>query len=275
METKIEFKVHESETVFFIIKLLISAILYYFIIDFLIEEFSSYDPQKNAQYILILYVVLIFVYLFGRFGLLIGYIKGNAIKIGENQFPNIYNIVVTQSNMLGLKSIPTVYIMQSGGVLNAFAARFMGNNYVVLYSEIVEIAYEKDINLLKFIIGHELGHIKRNHMVKRLLLFPSLVVPFLGPAYSRGCEYTCDNIGFNLAPDGLKSGLLVLASGRSIYKKVNLEEYLKQDYGDDSFWKWFAELVSSHPNFTKRIAALENETTLEGKGPATISIEEN
>ena len=46
----------------------------------------------------------------------------------------------------------------------------------------------------------------------------------------------------------------MLASGKTIYRKVNLREYLRQDTTEDGFWKWFAEKVSTHPNLTKRLA---------------------
>jgi Zn-dependent protease with chaperone function len=229
--------------------------LYYLLIKLILISFQAKGPQMTSVYILYFYAVLIFLFIFFRFGILIGFLKGNAIKLNKNQFLDIYQIAVNQSELLGLAKVPSVYIMQSGGVLNAFAARFLGRNYIVLYSEIVETAYEQDKAILEFIIGHELGHIKHNHMIKSLLLWPSYLIPFLGAAYSRACEYTCDNIGHALCPSGVKGGLLVMASGKSIYKRVNLKEFMKQDYTEDGFWKWFAEKVASHPNLTKRLAA--------------------
>ena len=101
-------------------------------------------------------------------------------------------------------------------------------------------------------------------MLKSLILIPSCIVPFLRTAYSRACEYTSDNIGYTLAPKGVKSGLLLLASGKGIYKKVNVNEYLDQDKIEDGFWKWFAEKVSTHPNLTKRLAPYVTEKDLIG-----------
>lgn len=267
MEAKIDYQVKEKEHVYFFIMLVVSVVMYAVIANVVINEFSGFDQSKMSLYIFAFYVVLFLVFLFFRLGVLIGYIKGNAIKLSKDQFPDIYEMAVRQSALLGLNNVPSVYIMQSGGALNAFATRFMGANYIVLYSEVVETAYEQDKSLLEFIIGHELGHVKRNHLLKRLLLFPSLIVPFLGAAYSRACEYTCDRIGFSLAPGGVKAGLLVLASGRSIYKKVNVDEYINQGRAEGGFWKWFAEKTSSHPNLSKRIAVFEQEPVLNDKAP--------
>lgn len=255
MNSKVEYQVNSKENVYFYIRLFASLGLYYLFVKLILKSLQASGPEMVGVYTMYAYVVLIFLFLFFRFGILIGHLKGNAIKLSKNQFPDIYQIAVKQAELLGLKTVPSIYIMQSGGVLNAFAARFLGRNYIVLYSEIVETAYDQDKTILEFIIGHELGHIKRNHMLKNLILMPSYLIPFLGAAYSRACEYTCDSIGHVLSPMGARGGLLVLASGRSIYKKVNLNEYLRQDYSEDGFWKWFAERVASHPNLTKRLAA--------------------
>jgi len=259
MSARIDYPVNEKENFYFFVKILTSIVLYAGITSFLVIELSHPDQSKVSLYVLMFYAALMIVFLFFRLGLLIGYIKGNAIKVSKDQFPDLYEIVVNQSTQLGLKKVPGMFILQSGGAINAFVARFMGSNYVVVYSEIVEAAYEQDKSLLEFIIGHELGHIKRNHLIKNLLLFPSWLVPFLGAAYSRACEYTCDAIGFALAPNGIRPGLLILASGRNIYKKVNVEAYLHQGKSEGGFWKWFAEKVSTHPHLTKRIAVFEKE----------------
>ena len=256
MDSKVEYHVNRKENVYFYIRLFASLGLYYLLVKLILLSLKVTGPQLMTVYTMYAYVFLIIVFIFFQVGLMIGNLKGNAIKLSKNQFPDIYQIAVKQSELLGLKTVPSIYIMQSGGVLNAFAARFVGRNYIVLYSEIVETAYDQDKAIIEFIMGHEMGHIKRNHMFKKLILWPSYLIPFLGSAYSRACEYTCDNIGQVLCPSGVKAGLLVLASGKSIYKKVNLNEYLRQNISEDGFWKWFAEKVSSHPNLTRRLDAV-------------------
>jgi Zn-dependent protease with chaperone function len=259
MDSKLDYPINSRENVYFYMRLLISLGLYYEIVQLILLSLKQTGEVVITIYTGYAYVVMIVLFLFFRFGLLIGHLRGNGIKVGKNQFTDIHQVVVKQAELLGLSSVPSVYILQSGGVLNAFAARFLGRNYIVLYSEIVETAYDQDKSILEFIIGHEMGHIKRNHMLKNLILFPSYLIPFLASAYSRACEYTCDSIGFALSPMGAKGGLLVLASGKTIYKKVNLNEFLRQDDTEDGFWKWFAEKVSSHPNLTRRLAAFGEE----------------
>ncbi|MFQ3579578.1 MAG: M48 family metallopeptidase, partial [Bacteroidales bacterium] len=113
-----------------------------------------------------------------------------------------------------------------------------------------------------FVIGHELGHIKRKHVIKSLLLFPSVFVPFLAAAYSRACEYTCDSIAYSLCPKGVKSGLLVLAAGPRSFVQINSKEFIAQEYNEDGFWMWISEKFSTHPHLARRFAKFKNKIDL-------------
>jgi Zn-dependent protease with chaperone function len=199
---------------------------------------------------------------------LIGYLEGNAVEITKDQLPEVYKIIEDQSQILELGNIPTMYLLQGEGIFNAFATRFLGTDYVVLYSDVLEMAFTEGIEAVEFIIAHELGHIKRNHVgfLKGLLLFPSLFVPFLRSAYSRACEYTCDNVRFALSPEGSRKGLLILASGKSLYKRVDLEAYVRNANNARGFSSWFDEICSTHPHLTKR---LENVGLRSGDYAAT------
>lgn len=251
MKNTLKFEINKKENLYFGLKV-VFAIIGYVLFFFLIKTLLS--SEKPEIFIpLVFYAVLIIIYLFFRLGLLIGYIKGNAIKVTKSQFANLHSILLTQCKALEIDSVPDMYIMQNGGILNAFATAFMGSNYIVIYSDIAEEVYQNNLETVEFIIGHELGHIKRKHMLKSLLLFPSFIVPFLNSAYSRACEYTCDSIGASLAPKGVKSGLILLASGKNIWKKVNIDKFIEQESTESGFWFWFAEKTSSHPRLTKRV----------------------
>ncbi len=255
ISSRVNYQIHPKENLYFKFRVFFSLIFYIVLFKLLIAA----GPQLV---IIKVYAIIIAVYILFRHGLLIGYIKGNAIRLTPKQFPGIYKSAEIQSKKLGLHKIPSIYLMQAGGLLNAFATRFFGRNYVVIYSEILETAYQKGNKAVDFIIGHELGHIKRNHMTKNLLLFPSLFVPFLGAAYSRACEYTCDRIGYVLCREGSKTGMLILAAGKHLHSNVNIDEYIFQSNKETGFWKWFAEVLSSHPNLPKRLAEMKNNARL-------------
>lgn len=251
------YETHPKEKLYYLLRLAFSLVGYA-ILGLLVAEAFRSGRDGNRFLAFFWYGAMVFLFLFVRLGLLVGYVKGNAVKITRNQFPEAHAILESQARKLRLGSVPAAYILQSGGVLNAFATRFIGRNYVVIYSEVFELAYEQGKDALEFVIGHELGHIKRNHVAKSLYLLPSSVIPFLSPAYSRACEYTCDDIGMALNPRGAKEGLLILAAGKKLYKKVNVEEYISQEKRDSSFWKWFSEKLASHPNLPKRIDRMKS-----------------
>ena len=249
------FAVRSREKLYFGIMLAISILLYGLLFALLAT------PAKDAAAIYIgLIGFILFLNVFVTL-IFVGTLKGNAIKINAKQFPDIYAILESHSQRLGLSKTPDMYLLQGNGILNAFALKFARRNYVVLHSNILEIAYQ-DMDVVSFIIGHELGHIKRNHtgFLKSFLIFPAKLMPFLGNAYSRACEYTCDNIGFNLCPKGAVKGILVLAVGKKLYTKVNLDELLLNVEREAGFALKFAEIFSTHPVLVKRIAVMNQLT---------------
>lgn len=253
INSEISYEISSKERLYFIIKAIVALAGYYFIYGLLDLALMIFAQKPELVLVFSVYALLIVFLLFMRIGILTGYLKGNAVKVTRSQFPDIHNIVIAQCDSLGIKNIPDVFILQHGGILNAFATSFLGSNYIVLYSDIAEEAYANNMRSVEFVIGHELGHIKRKHMLKSLILFPSIIIPFLNSAYSRACEYTCDNIGAALAPAGVRPGLVLLASGKQLYTKVNIDRFVDQENTEGGFWFWFAEKISSHPRLTKRV----------------------
>jgi Zn-dependent protease with chaperone function len=189
-------------------------------------------------------------------GLALGRIRGNAVRVSERQFPLVQRLAVAHARKLGLNQVPSIYVIQSGGLLNAFATRFLGRDFVILYSDVLDLALTRGEAAVGFIVGHELAHVARGHLKYRWLTAPGRVFPYLGAAYSRACEYTCDRLGAFCQPDGAISGLLVLAAGKQLHAHVDVREYAAQALSEQGFWVRRAELMSSHPLLPKRVAAL-------------------
>jgi Zn-dependent protease with chaperone function len=189
-------------------------------------------------------------------GLALGRVRGNSVRVSERQFPQLHRLAAAHARKLGMEKVPAIYLMQSGGLLNAFATRFLGRDFVIIYSDVLELALAQGEAAVGFIVGHELGHIWRGHLKYRWLTAPGRLFPYLGLAYSRACEYTCDRVGAFCQPDGAISGLLALAAGKQLHAHVDVREFAAQAETDKGFWVRRAEIISSHPNLPKRVAAL-------------------
>lgn len=223
---------------------------------------------------LVLFLFAPIVAILGLFtqGIWLGHLRGNSIRVSETQFPEVYAAAKKNCEKLNMP-MPAMYIVQSGGVLNAFATRFLMRDYIVLYSEIVEMAYEQGAKAVEFVVAHELAHVKRGHLKKRVWILPALLTPILGNAYHRACEYTCDGFGAHCVPEGAVSGLLSLSAGKRLYKYVKVDQFVGQADNETGFWVWFAELLSTHPRLPKRLATLLSLESV-SRSVATLSAPE-
>jgi Zn-dependent protease with chaperone function len=189
-------------------------------------------------------------------GLMIGGIRGNGVRVTATQFPELYTTVARHAETLGLTKAPDVFLLQAGGILNAFATRFLGRDFVVLYSDVLAMAERDGKAAVGWIVAHELAHVRRGHLKRRWMITPARFVPYLGAAYSRACEYTCDRIAAHCQPDGAVDGLLTLAAGPALYRRVDAREFAEQVMTEGGFWVRRVELMSTHPTLPKRVAAM-------------------
>jgi Zn-dependent protease with chaperone function len=205
----------------------------------------------------LLYALLFFlVYCFAQ-SALISYLKGNAVRITEDQFPDLKQQIAACCRKLGLDDEPDAYLLQMGGVLNAFATRFLGRDFLVLYSDVVD-GLADNPDALNFYIGHEIGHIKRKHLTWSTVLLPASLLPLVGAAYSRAREYTCDRHGLAACDNAANAelGLAVLAAGGKRSRTLNNSAFIDQSRHSEGFWMSFHELVGDYPWLAKRMGAV-------------------
>src|SRR5205823_12469961 len=125
--------------------------------------------------------------------------------------------------------MPNLFLANGNGTLNAFAAQATGHDYVVLSNELFVNLYNGNQDGLRFILGHELGHIRLHHVSLwyQISVAYSQVIPLLGPALSRLREYSCDRHGAYLSPLGA-AGLVLLASGRYTEDEVGVDGLVRR-----------------------------------------------
>lgn len=254
--------IHPKEKIYFGICVVVSLVIY------VVLAGTILGGGQAAGTVLLYLVIGIIVY-FLLHGLHLGHVRGNGVRVSDRQFPELNAMAEQHSRRLGMDETPAIFVLQSGGVLNAFATRFLGRDFVILYSDVLALASQKGGKAVSFVVGHELGHVRRKHMTRRALLYPAMIFPFLGSAYSRACEYTCDRFGNALDPEGGVDGLLVLAAGRDLYTQVSSAEYGRQCETERGFFVRFAEILSTHPNLTKRVAALDTVRQRQMVSPVT------
>lgn len=207
--------------------------------------------------IALIYLLLAFIaYLFVQ-SAFISWLKGNGVRITSSQFPELKEQFDRCCSRLEMEKRPEVYLVNSEGILNALATKFLGQHFIVLYSEVVE-ALEDRPEALNFYLGHELGHVKQKHLNWGPVLWPAMLLPHLGTAYSRAREYTCDLYGLACCGnrEDAERALAVLASGDALWKRLNLEQYRAQVAGTGGFWMSFHEYTADYPWLVKRLEHL-------------------
>jgi len=259
MESTIDYYRNKKESVYNAILVIIGGLVWLGFLYFL----AKLDTADKS--------ILPFLFMIGFYGGLFLFIflitavvfranaMGNMILIGENQFPELHQMVVDGAKKLGMREAPEAYIYNSNGVFNAFATKVFGRKYLLLTSALVDA---NDDEQVKFVIGHELGHHAAGHLgfFYRLIKLPAYIIPFLHSAYSRQCEYTCDKLGYHVSRDLEKSSTAIqmLACGcHRLNKKMSLFAFEQQEAQVPPFWGFIAEIFRSHPRLTRRVLALK------------------
>lgn len=193
---------------------------------------------------------------------------GSSVKVSRRQFPHLHDLVVDCARTLDI-AMPTVYVTQNISSLNAGTFGTDDEAFIVINSALID---RFDDDELKFVIGHECGHIQNNHVVYHTAanFLAQGVITFVKwavvPArvalngWSRRGEITCDRAGMVCcrSEEAALRAMMKLALGsRKLFEEVDLDEYLNQLDGIKEGWGRFSEYFASHPYLPKRVQALK------------------
>jgi len=198
----------------------------------------------------------------------------NTVRLGPNQGRSVYEKFTKAAKILDLPELPEIYVSNQY-VVNAFA--FGLKEYqITLYAGLIDALTEEE---LLAVIGHELGHIKCEHMLYKTVVY---ILRFFGlqfllrllPAgtgqlatiplqlailqWERMAELSGDRAAMLVVQDRevVASALSKLAGGsQRILPEINLEEILRQaeDYKDsdegivEQLFKVQMMLIQTHP----------------------------
>jgi Zn-dependent protease with chaperone function len=214
---------------------------------------------------------------------LYAYNSAESVRCSPTQFPTLYRILREGCEVLDLPE-PELYVRYSPSY-NAYTAG-MERTFIVLHSSLVEGFTDDE---LRYVIGHELGHVKCSHvlylMIGRMLLAllqaygrvapgmgPLAVMPLLSAFYewTRQAEISCDRAGLLVCQDPRTafSAIMKLGCGSSRFDhEMNVDAFLAQarDYSDavgpDALGKMLLFVMYSwhldHPQVIYRAKALD------------------
>lgn len=179
-------------------------------------------------------------------------LHGSAIKLGPNQFPDVYNIMCHAAKQMQMTDIPDAYIYEDN-TQNAGAAKIKGKRIVLLTDDMVYGAMTtKNAKVLQFVIAHELAH----HQLGHSGLIRSHIAMVYKPL-SRLNEFTCDGVAAAIVNDRDASAkaIALLSIGPQLLPKVSIDaliEQAEQVVANKHSKK--SESGSSHPLLLRRFA---------------------
>ncbi|MFV2195852.1 M48 family metallopeptidase [Nocardiopsis sp. LOL_012] len=186
----------------------------------------------------------------------------NGVRITEDQFPEAHRMVAEAAAAFNMRRVPEAYVVLGNGVLNAFASGHGMRRYVAVNSDLFEVGGRlADPDALRFVIGHEVGHIAAGHTSfwRHFCVSVAQVIPGVGSTLGRAQEYTADNHAYAYCPEGMY-GMRALAAGKYLYRDVDFHAVAARAATDTGFFVLLVNLLSSHPVNTFRFAALADRS---------------
>ena len=215
---------------------------------------------------------------------------GNAVQVSARQFPEIHRLVVRISQILGIDPPPT-YLLESPE-LNAYTfGPDEKTATIVVQRGLLQAARPRE---LAFILGHEMGHIKSQHVVYHTLgdwiegtglFLAGIQIPIVSQvlgvlslpaqyallAWQRRSEITADRAGLIACQDLLtaRTALALLALGsRDLADRVDTNEIEGQR--SKNYGKW-QEISRAHLSVISLFNGVLSRK-IEGRGAFPVSV---
>ena len=201
---------------------------------------------------------------------------GSAVRLGQEQLPDIWVLHRQVFNALDIETVPDLYITQFP-LANAYT---IGTKkpIVVLNSELVRIL---DDDGRRVVLAHEAAHVHSDHVLYRTALIillqvgssvrlpllaglPLLAIQLALLEWSRAAELSCDRAAALVTrdPNAVCRALMTIAAGEAA-EQLNLDAFIAQgmDYdvgggGLERLTKLFQDLRLTHPMPVRRVRLL-------------------
>jgi Zn-dependent protease with chaperone function len=201
----------------------------------------------------------------------------SGVKVSERQFPHLHEMLRDGAYVLDMDKVPELFITQTP-VVNAMALG-TNNPFIVVNTAVVDLM---DAEELRFIIGHELGHVLSGHAVYRTMLYNLILLAqriawmplgYLGlraiiwglEEWYRKSELSCDRAGLLAGQDvDAARRALMKTAGGSRLAEMNADAFHEQAHEydavpdlRDSVLKILQLQGNTHPFAVVRFAELD------------------
>lgn len=201
----------------------------------------------------------------------------NGIRLGPNQIPDVWKRAVLAARILGLQSMPDVYV-SGDHMWDTYTFGSDTSSFIVLGTAILNNFRNDD---LLFVLAREMGHCRAGHALWKTvvrfiagdigphsgllsggmlgaispmkLIESAVAMPLM--AWSRQSDITADRAGLLAVGDeSLARHVLLAWSIRSatFLKRVNIEEWMKQEEDSDAKMTRISEFATSSSMYTTR-----------------------
>lgn len=189
----------------------------------------------------------------------------NMIRSSEAHFKTIFKLAKCAAYRLKI-AMPEIYITNNPQY-NAHTIGFYKYGFIVINSS---MAKEFKPGELLFVIGHEMGHMKKYHTTWLNLLYPvkaegakfifTPIMQIIFNVWSVKAEYTADQAGLIACKD-INSAvitLLKLAGGLDVEKEVDIVKIINKEVEQDEIVSSMIEYLGTHPFIENRVKQVIN-----------------
>lgn len=184
-------------------------------------------------------------------------VRGNSVRLSDRQFPEVYAVLREHCRRLDMAKIPELFL--TSGSIAPFSRTFSSwrENYIVLHQIVFDINDQKTMDVISFLLAHELGAIRLNQTAvwNEMLLTYVTAIKWLRNPLERVRTFSRDRYGATLSPTGFR-GLLINAVGRRLMDQVNIDEYFAQMRAYGGFWSGLNIFFEPKPQVFTRLHRL-------------------
>lgn len=184
-------------------------------------------------------------------------VRGNSVRVSASQFPEVYAVLRDHCERLGMTELPELFISSSSIEPYSRAFSSWRENYIVLHQNVFDVDESKTMDVVSFLIAHELGAIRLNQTAvwNEMLLTYLSAIKWLRHPLERVRMFSRDRYGATLSPTGFR-GLLINAIGRRLMDHVDVNDFFEQMRRYGGFWSGLNVFFEPRPQVLTRLRRL-------------------